>query len=116
MADPAEQVADNPYAAYEKSDWRIGTIGLIALATIALLVIAPLAVLLVFPRAAIDADRRLAIELLPPRLQVDPRRDLTRFRAAEEARLDTYYWIDRDRGAVHIPIERAIEKLVEQGI
>ena len=115
MADPTQRVADNPYTAYEKSDWRIGVVGLIALATIGFLVIAPMAVLLVFPRASVDADRRLAIEPPPPRLQVDPSRDLARFRAEEERRLDTYYWVDRDAGVVHIPIDRAIKKLVEQG-
>ena len=50
-----------------------------------------------------------------PRLQTDPRRDLEKLRAAEEAQLDGYAWVDRAAGRVRIPIERAIELLAERG-
>ncbi len=44
-----------------------------------------------------------------PRLQAEPRKDLETLRAAEDALLHSYAWIDRERGTVRIPIERAIE-------
>jgi hypothetical protein len=36
--------------------------------------------------------------------------------AEQKLKLDTYYWIDRDRGIVHIPIEEAMKRVAAQGI
>jgi len=52
----------------------------------------------------------------PPRLQVAPERDLQALRQREEERLNTYGWIDREAGVVRIPIERAMELLLERGV
>jgi hypothetical protein len=49
-----------------------------------------------------------------PRLQTDPSQDLARMRHAEDARLQSYGWIDRQTGAVHIPIARAMDLLAAQ--
>lgn len=35
-------------------------------------------------------------------------------RSAERARLERYGWVDRQAGVVHIPIERAMELVVEE--
>jgi hypothetical protein len=51
-----------------------------------------------------------------PRLQVTPIQDLQAMRAAEEALLHEYAWVDRNRGIVRIPIDRAIDLLIEQGL
>lgn len=51
-----------------------------------------------------------------PVLQVAPARDLEEFRAREEATLNSYGWIDRTSGVVRIPIERAMELLVQRGL
>ena len=37
-------------------------------------------------------------------------------RAQEEARLNSYGWIDEENGIVHIPIERAMDILAKQGL
>jgi hypothetical protein len=50
-----------------------------------------------------------------PRLQSDPLRDLVGLRAAEDARLGGYGWVDRGAGRVHVPIERAMELLAAGG-
>ena len=50
-----------------------------------------------------------------PRLQVDPETDLDRFRSGEDKRLTSYGWVDRGRGVVHIPIERAMQIIAERG-
>ena len=47
-----------------------------------------------------------------PRLQHDPRGDLARLRAREDALLD-YGWVDRSAGRVRIPVERAMALLEE---
>ena len=49
-----------------------------------------------------------------PRLQVDPRGDIAQLRAAEQAQLDGYGWVDRRSGTVHIPIDRAMTLLLER--
>jgi hypothetical protein len=51
-----------------------------------------------------------------PRLQGKPANDLARMRAAEDRSLDRYRWIDKERGVVQLPIDRAMELLLEQGL
>ena len=51
-----------------------------------------------------------------PRLQTQPARDLRRLRAEEEARLNSYGWIDRSAGVAHIPIDQAMDLLLERGL
>lgn len=51
-----------------------------------------------------------------PRLQNNPEAAMARLRAREEAQLTTYGWIDRAAGVGRIPIERAIDLLIEQGL
>jgi hypothetical protein len=48
-----------------------------------------------------------------PRLETDPARDIAAFDREKAAKLHSYRWIDRSRGVVQIPIERAME-LVSQ--
>jgi hypothetical protein len=116
MAEIAERVEDNPKTAFEKSDWPLGTVGLLLLGTLTFLVIAPFVLMGAFPRAVSDVRRALTVEPPQPRLQIDPSEDLARFLADEDKRLNTYYWIDKKKGIVHIPIEQAMQELAEQGI
>jgi hypothetical protein len=51
-----------------------------------------------------------------PRLQENPTADLNRFRATEEAKLNGYGWVDRERGIIRIPIERAMDLLARRGL
>jgi hypothetical protein len=51
-----------------------------------------------------------------PRLQVAPAQDLQQMRAAEEAVLSSYAWVDEAAGFVRMPIARAIELLLERGL
>jgi hypothetical protein len=50
-----------------------------------------------------------------PRLETNPEAELQRFRAEEEKRLNTYGWIDKQKGIVHIPIEEAMKNLARTG-
>jgi hypothetical protein len=70
----------------------------------------------VYSSAVSDVSRRIAVEPPQPRLQVNAPQDLANFRAEEEKKLDTYYWVDKQQGTVHIPIGEAMKKLAEQGI
>lgn len=51
-----------------------------------------------------------------PRLQVYPVAHWQEFQAVERRRLDTYGWMDKSSGAVHIPIERAMQLVAERGV
>lgn len=51
-----------------------------------------------------------------PRLQVGGAADLAAFRAKEEAELHSYGWIDRKAGIVRIPIDRAMDLLLQRGL
>jgi hypothetical protein len=51
-----------------------------------------------------------------PRLQTSPRDDLLALRERERAALQTYGWVDEQRGIVRIPIERAMSLVAERGL
>jgi hypothetical protein len=51
-----------------------------------------------------------------PRLQGQPVVDLEAMRSEEDALLESYGWIDRDGGVVRIPIDRAMDLLLERGL
>ena len=116
MADFEERVEDNPQTAYEQSDWPVGTIGLVLAAVFIILVISPFVMIAEFPTTPADVSRALTVEPPQPRLQTDPSEDFVRFRADEEKRLNSYYWIDQKKGIVHIPIEQAMKEIAEEGI
>jgi hypothetical protein len=51
-----------------------------------------------------------------PRIQASPTADLQTLRAKENDILTHYRWIDRSKGVVAIPIDRAIELIAQRGI
>src|SRR5689334_18419216 len=51
-----------------------------------------------------------------PRLQQSPRRDLRDFEATEMAELNAYKWINKQKGTVAIPIDRAMDLILQRGI
>src|SRR5207244_526994 len=52
----------------------------------------------------------------PPRVQTNPSAELDDFRTAEERKLNRYGWVDKQRGIVRIPIERAIDLIAQRGL
>ena len=116
MAELEERVEDNPETAYEKSDWPLSTIGLILVVTFVVLVVSPFVIIAAFPSSVSDVSRAFTVQPPQPRLQTDPSEDLVKFRAEEDKRLDGYYWVDKEKGIVHIPIERAMKKVAAEGI
>lgn len=50
-----------------------------------------------------------------PNLQTQPFRDVHILRQAEAAKLGAYGWVDKDGGVTHIPIDRAIEVMLQRG-
>jgi hypothetical protein len=67
-----------------------------------------------------DPPSRIAFNPQPvapePRLQNNPTMDLESFAKDQNTRLNSYGWIDRERGVIHIPIERAMDLIAERGL
>jgi hypothetical protein len=59
---------------------------------------------------------RLQAQFPAPRLQDDDVRDMHMLRANEDKMLQGYSWIDKNSGAVRIPVSRAMEILAERGL
>ena len=55
-------------------------------------------------------------EIAGPRLQSNPAAELVQFRQKEEERLHSYGWVDRQAGVIHLPIERAMELILQRGL
>ncbi|TAH37383.1 MAG: hypothetical protein EYC70_10460 [Planctomycetota bacterium] len=69
------------------------------------------------PAAAPEHPLARALPQFPqPRLQTDAAGDLARHRAWEDSVLQGYGWVDRERGIVRIPLERALAEVGQRGI
>jgi hypothetical protein len=51
-----------------------------------------------------------------PRLEQSPPRDLAEIRMAEEHLLTGYSWVDQSKGVVRIPVDRAMDLLIQRGL
>jgi hypothetical protein len=51
-----------------------------------------------------------------PAIQQNPRSDLHEYLSQQTKLLNEYRWIDRNKGIVGVPIERAIDLLVSKGV
>ena len=58
------------------------------------------------------------VEKLPPgpRLEPHPSLDMQEMRVAEDRKLNQYAWIDPDKGIVQIPVDRAMDLILEKGL
>ena len=51
-----------------------------------------------------------------PRLQVEPHQDLKTYCSQEMSDLESYGWVDSQNGIVRIPVDRAMDKILQQGL
>ncbi len=71
----------------------------------------------IFPHSVADKQIASSVSAFPaPQLQPDATADWKRFYAEEMQRLNSYGWVDQAHGVVHIPIDRAMQKVASQGI
>ena len=58
------------------------------------------------------------VRVLPPnpKLQVAPRTELESYREIDKQELDTYGWVDKHNGVVRIPIDRAMDLVLQRGL
>lgn len=107
----------NPDTAYEPKDTPpyliFALMGLIAAVTIAVgLILSG-----IYSGTLQESSRGPGKTLLPPkpRLEVNEAAALRRFRARTEKRLESYGWVDRKNGIVHIPIMAALKQAAAAG-
>jgi len=114
-----------PQGGYEKSDLRsrpIVVFGVILGVTVALAFVAAYGMIHVLgwwdrPRLETPASP-LATRTVPPepRLQVEAPKDLASLQAAEQEVLTTYAWVSKEAGVARIPIDRAMQIVLERGL
>ena len=65
-------------------------------------------------RQAIDGE--IKANFPQPRLETDERTQINDFRVGEEDKLNSYGWVDQNAGIIRIPIDRAMDLIVERGL
>lgn len=50
-----------------------------------------------------------------PQLLVIPETEIDQVRTTEDQKLGTYGWVDKDKGIIHIPIDKAMQMIAERG-
>jgi len=63
-----------------------------------------------------DYEKYLKENFPSPQLEVNERNQLDKVRLAEENTLSTYDYIDQNAGTVRIPIDRAMDLIVQRGL
>jgi mono/diheme cytochrome c family protein len=109
---------------FEPTDWQFRPVWVLTIATLAILAFTYIAMgglIFVTGGSVADASNTIAptgeTRLPPePRLEQNPTRDGTRIETEALERLETYGWADDAQTAAHIPIDRAMEILLERGV
>jgi hypothetical protein len=108
-------------AGFEESDVNVVAVGKFGIALL-LTTIAAMALLFGVFRyfQASEGGRAASVDptkVFPhPQLQTTPIPDLKAVRAAEDQTLNSYGWVDQPKGAVRIPIARAMELVARKGL
>src|SRR5579872_6066738 len=63
-----------------------------------------------------DVQTQLIQRFPEPRLEENERTELNGFRYGEEQQLNSYGWVDKNAGIAHIPIEQAMQMVVQKGL
>jgi len=126
---PSGVDAEDLAAGYERSDMRPGVVLLGALALLVALGVILVAVTTlealitgIPPSISRPSDLINGLQAAPqptppaPALESQPGQSLDPYMAAEQQKLTTYRWVDRQAGVVAIPIDRAMDLIAQQGL
>lgn len=91
---------------FDRAEPNARAIAAFGFATIVLLAVVVVGLQFYFDRTL---EQQVYVQVLAPESQA-----LTSLRAREDEELNTYRFIDRDKGLVRIPVERAIELLAAE--
>jgi len=107
---------NNPAVSHELSDVNVRGVLYFALWLTVVAIVIHIAIWLLYEYFAARQKGPLTIPHQPaatpvakPQLQVQPESELSQLRSSEEQILRNYGWIDREKGIVRIPIERAMD-------
>jgi len=106
---------------FEQSDVNVTGVAKFAVALVIMTVFAMLLLVGVFKYFQSEGGGQAKsvnpTEIFPqPQLQTTPIPDLQAIRKAEDETLSTYGWVDQSKGVVRIPIDRAMQLIVERGL
>jgi hypothetical protein len=113
---PATRRPHNVGVAVERSDVPLRLVGVLAAGLAVFLAVSALAIMAIFPGALSGPSDAPRLATAKPRLQIDPTAELADYRARQTQELTSYGWVDRPRGVVRIPIERAMQDVATAGI
>jgi hypothetical protein len=115
----------HPNTHYEPADLHpkavfLTGLGILAMVWIIVVVLYPLFNHLSHARAG-GLNPAKVLDYVPPappapRNESEPRTDLSDYLARQKAALSSYGWVDRSKGIVSIPIDRAMEIIAQRGI
>jgi hypothetical protein len=121
-----EHDVPRPGATHETKDVNALAIGLFGVSLAALCVVAVILLIGLFrffdrQEAASHAPSEAPAAAMPglppqPKLQEHEHEDLKRMRSQEDQILGSYGWVDKDKGVVRIPIDRAMELLAQRNL
>jgi len=122
MSEP-DKGPEHPHRGYEDSDVSMRRLFAFAAGVVALIVLGVLGSAAVFhffvrhqplgpPASPFEDVRTLPPE---PRLQITAPLDLKDYRANQEKILESYGWVDSHAGIVKIPVDRAMDLLLQKG-
>ena len=126
-ADAAGGPTDNVEVRHEESDVNIQAIFGFGAALVVVAIVVHLLIYVLFGFFSAREGRSVPAEYplaaaqenrVPPepRLQTNPREDLSELRAKEDEILGSYGWVDKNAGVVRIPIEAAMKLTLERGL
>ena len=131
-ADEAEVTPEARQAGHETSDVSIKGLFIFGVALFSTLLVVLVAVGVFYKgfylvdrkldagRAQVEPGAASIVEATPdyqgPLLQVKPEEDLRWMREHVEMDLNSYGWVDRTRGVVRLPIDRAMDLVVARGL
>lgn len=109
---------------FELSDWKWRPVLVLVAATFVTLLVTYLAMaalIAISGGGLADSSHQLTTQdpaLLPPGplLEQNPKAGGDQMLATAHEQLESYGWVDRRAGLAHIPIDRAKELLLEQGV
>ena len=115
-----------PEDGYERTDAETGPLAVLAVSVGLLVLISLTGVAIMWRVMAYETSDTGALQGSPlaglrplpptPRLQITPSTDLKGTREQEHELLSTYGWVEKDKGVVRIPIDRAMDLLAERGL
>lgn len=109
------------HSRYEADNTAVRPVLVILLMTVVLIPLLSFAVWLAMGaiQSREEASSRMGQGPIPtdrPVLQRAPQTDLAEWKQQQTARLNSTGWVDQDAGVVHIPIDQAMDLLVERGL